>query len=276
MYAQPTSRKLAFLISAKSSCMLKSAQVGSSLGFSLSGGSFGQTVVASLAVGLSWASGTLATAGCPGLQAPWRQLVVVGFRHPGDSWLSWASGTLATAGCPGLQAPWRQLVVLGFRHPGDSWLSWASGTLATAGCRGLQAPWRQLVVLAAGGLPHLLAWCHLWHGVASGHVWQCSGSCTKFCVSVRVPSSGKVCSSALPCWWLAQPLKWKWGWGCYEDDGEGKYLLGAPTSLPTLVLTGEDGMSPSSLSSSMLYLPPGILLSDFCLDSSFSMIFLCE
>ena len=80
--------------------MLKSAQVGSSLGFSLSGGSFGQTVVASLAVGLSWASGTLATAGCPGLQAPWRQLVV----------------------------------------------------------------------LAAGGLPHLLAWCHLWHGVASGHV----------------------------------------------------------------------------------------------------------
>ena len=66
MYAQPTARKLAFLISAKSSCMLKSAQVGSSLGFSLSGGSFGQTVVASLAVGLSWASGTLATAGCPG------------------------------------------------------------------------------------------------------------------------------------------------------------------------------------------------------------------
>ena len=156
MYAQPTARKLAFLISAKSSCMLKSAQVGSSLGFSLSGGSFGQTVVASLAVGLSWASGTLATAGCRGLQAPWRQLVVVGFRHPGDSWLSWASGTLATAGCPGLQAPWRQLVVLGFRHPGDSWLSWASGTLATAGCPGSRRAATPFSMVPP------VAWCCLW------------------------------------------------------------------------------------------------------------------
>ena len=48
----------------------------------------------------------------------------------------------------------------------------------------------------------------------------------------------------------------------YEDDGEREYLLGALTSLLSLVLTGKDRTPPSSLSSATICAPPSSPLSN--------------